>query len=278
MPARPGRGGREGRGPDLARNGAVTADQLDMAALLYAGPGSVLTGAAALRRHRLVAPPCARLDVLIPATRRRASHGFARLHRTSRLPELVAEAGPVLFALPPRAVADAVRGFTDLGKVRATVADAVQHGRCPLPRLAEELARGPVQGSARLRLALAEVAGGVRSAAEADLRDLILGAGLPLPMFNPGCSRAGSSSRSRLLVAGRRGGSRGGLARWHLSPAAWQRTMAPARADERPRHHRAPLHAAPDSYRTRRSRVGHRCRADCRQGEGAAGIRAVAAR
>jgi hypothetical protein len=35
----------------LAATGTVTIEQRQMAALLYAGPGAVLTGAAAVRRH-----------------------------------------------------------------------------------------------------------------------------------------------------------------------------------------------------------------------------------
>ena len=37
----------------LTVTGTVTQDQREMAALLYAGPRSLITGAAAVRRHRL---------------------------------------------------------------------------------------------------------------------------------------------------------------------------------------------------------------------------------
>jgi hypothetical protein len=163
----------------------ATDGQRDMAALLHGGPRSVLTGLAALRRHSGQARRTEMIDVLVPATTTRRDAGFARFHRTSRLPDRVCVAGEISFALPPRAVADAVRGLTDLREVRAIVSSVVQRGICPILRLAEELADGPVQGSARLRQALAEVADGVRSVAEADLRDLIAWAGLPVPLYNP---------------------------------------------------------------------------------------------
>ena len=47
-----------------------------------------------------------------------------------------------------------------------------------------ELEAGPSAGSALLRAALAEVADGVRSVAEADIRTLILRSDLPRPVFN----------------------------------------------------------------------------------------------
>src|SRR3984957_6003976 len=62
--------------------------------------------------------------------------------------------------------------------------DAVRRGRCRIDQLAEELAHAPVRQSAWLRRTLAEVADGVRSAAEGDLRSLIRAAGLPAPIFN----------------------------------------------------------------------------------------------
>jgi hypothetical protein len=94
-------------------------------------------------------------------------------------------AGPVRYTLLPRAVADAVRDMASLRDVRAVVADAVQRGRCPVGELAAELAEGQKPGSALFRVALAEVADGIRSTAEADLKDLLVKARLPMPLFNP---------------------------------------------------------------------------------------------
>jgi hypothetical protein len=68
--------------------------------------------------------------------------------------------------------------------VRAVVADAVQRHRCQVRDLSAELMAGPDIGSALFREALADVADGIRSAAEGDLKDLLARSGLPMPLFN----------------------------------------------------------------------------------------------
>lgn len=90
----------------LAMTGVPTADQRDMAALLYGGPRSVMTAAAALRRHGLRPPNTEAVDILVPAERSREDVSFVRIHRTARLPEAAYASGSVTFAAPARAVAD----------------------------------------------------------------------------------------------------------------------------------------------------------------------------
>jgi hypothetical protein len=210
----------------LAVTGTATAAQREVAALLYAGRASVMTGPAALRRHRIRAPETDLVDVLVPAASQRQSTAFARLHRTTLMPEMFCVQGAIRFTLAPRAVADTARGLVDLAEVRAVAADAVQKGHCRLDLLVAELAGGPMQGSARLRRALSEVAVGVRSAAEADLLDVIKRARLPAPMCNP-----------RLYIGRTLIGvpdywwQEAGVAaevdsrEWHLTPRDWERTM-----------------------------------------------------
>lgn len=169
----------------LAATGTPTSLQQEMAALLYAGSGSLITGPAALRCHHIGKAVPDRIDVLVPAARKRRDAGFIQLHRTTRMPVRSWQVGPVSYALLPRAVADAVRDMNSLRDVRALVADAVQRGRCPVPELAAELAEGQTSGSALFRAALADVAGGIRSVAEADLKDLLVRARIPMPLFNP---------------------------------------------------------------------------------------------
>ena len=78
----------------VATASALTSDQAAMAALLYAGPRALLTGAFAVRRHRLRCPGHRQVDVLVPAGVRVQSAGFARIIRTGRMPEdLLAPAG-----------------------------------------------------------------------------------------------------------------------------------------------------------------------------------------
>ena len=166
--------------------------QLQMAALLYAGDGSLLTGQAALLHHHIRRPVADAggsvaelIDVLVPVARQRRDAPFVRIHRTIRMPERSWQAGPLLIAPPARAVADTVRGLTSLREVRAVVADAVQQGRCEIRQLHAELRAGPNLGSTLFREALSDVADGIRSAAEADLKDLLAKSKLPMPLFNP---------------------------------------------------------------------------------------------
>jgi hypothetical protein len=169
----------------MAATGTPTTLQQEMAALLYAGSGSVITGPAALRCHHIGKAVPDLVDVLVPADRKRRDAGFVRLHRTTRMPGRIWQVGPVRYTLLPRAVADAARDMASLRDVRALVADAVQRGRCPVPELAAELTKGQKSGSALFRAALADVVEGIRSVAEADLKDLLVKARVPMPLFNP---------------------------------------------------------------------------------------------
>lgn len=168
----------------LTVTGQPTAQQRDMAALLYAGPVSAITGPAALISWGMTGVRARDVDVLVPHGCRRVSRQFVRVRRTRRMPPQVAFDGAIGYVLPARAVADTVRGLTSLGDVRAVVAGAVQQRVCKIELLAAELPAGPVAGTAAFRAVLAEVAAGVRSGPEADLRILILRARLPVPLFN----------------------------------------------------------------------------------------------
>jgi len=168
----------------IAATGTPTITQTQLAALLYAGQPSVITGPAALLLHHIGTAPSEFIDVLVPVTRERCNAAFVRLHRTMRMPDRAWRLGPLRYAPPARAVADAVRGMSVLRDVRAVVAEAVQRGHCKVHELSGELAAGPSVGSALFREALADVAEGIRSAAEGDLKDLLAGSGLPMPLFN----------------------------------------------------------------------------------------------
>ncbi len=84
----------------------------------------------------------------------------------------------------------------------------------------------PVRQSAWLRRALAEVADGIRSVAEGDLRDLIRAHGLPPPLFNARLY----SGRDFLAVADAWWPDAGVVVevdsrQWHLSPEDHDRTL-----------------------------------------------------
>ena len=211
----------------LSHNGGLTSAQQEVAATLYAGHGCVLTGMTALEVQGAQVPHSDFVDVLVPAQTQRRSAGFVRMQRTSRMPENPWLIGGIRYAPAARAVADAVRGQTDLSFVRSVVAGAVQQRKCSVRDLAAELQAGPRRGSGALRAALAEVADGIRSVAEGDLRKLIVKGRLPAPLYNP-----------RLFAGEEFIGSPdvwwpdAGVAcevdsrEWHLLPADWERTQA----------------------------------------------------
>jgi len=102
----------------LGLTGAPNLPQKEMAALLYAGPGSLITGPVALMHHGLRSPVVLEtVDLLVPAGRQRHSTGFVRLHRTYRLPSRFVASGPVRFVPVARAVADTARMLGDVRDV-----------------------------------------------------------------------------------------------------------------------------------------------------------------
>jgi very-short-patch-repair endonuclease len=208
-----------------------------------------VTGLAALRRYKLRVPDSRTVNVLISASRNRVATGFVVPHRTTRMPRRFGSDGPIRFAVPARAVADAARGLGKLSDVRAVAAAAVQQDSCTVAELAEELDNGPHRWSGRLRMALAEVQAGVRSAAEADLYDLIGRSGLPVPMFNPQLIVDG-----QLLAVPDAWWPQAGLVvevdsrEWHLAPADWEATMR--RHAQLTAHGVLVLHFSPRQIRT----------------------------
>jgi hypothetical protein len=228
--------------------------QWETAAVLHAGPQGLITGAAALRFYGFRQVPGQGgdiVDVLIPARCQRASGGCVRVHRTSRMPALWAM-GPSgrRYAYPARAVADAARWLGDLREVRALVGDAVQDGHCAVAQLADELRAGGTPHGALLRGVIAEVAEGVRSAPEAELRHLIIKAGMPAPLFNPklylpngnfiACPDAWWPEAGVAIEVDSR--------QWHLAPDDWERTMA--RHANLSQYGIVTLHVSPRQLRT----------------------------
>lgn len=249
----------------LAVTGRPTPVQKEVAAVLYAGRDtvlqagreSVLTGLAALRRHGLTVPATEKISVLIQAAHAsegRRSHAFVAVRPTVRMPAPVCYEGVVQWALPERALADAVPELHSFRQLRALVADAVQQRCCRLEVLEEELARGPRRGSAWLRRSLAEVTGGIRSGAEGDFGDLLRRSGLPMPMFN-----ARLYAGQTLIAIADAWWDEAGVAAeadsqaWHLLPDDWEYTMR--RHARMSAHGILVLHFSPAQIRTEPARV-----------------------
>jgi len=261
----------------LTVTGTPTRAQAEMAALRYAGPGSVITGIAALRRQGIRVRESKIITVLIPAGQVRVSRSFVQVWPTTRMPEFAMADGAIRFALAARAVADAARELGSFREVRAVTADAVQRRRCRLDELTEELARAPIRHSAWLRRALAEVAAGVQTVAEGDLRTLIKAAGLPVPRFNARLY----IGRTLLAVADAWWPDAGVVEvdsrEWHLSPDDWQRTLR--RHTAMSKHGIIVVHVTPQQIRTEAGQVAADIRTGLQSGRArpALGIRALAA-
>lgn len=165
--------------------GTVTPDQRQMAALLYAGPASVLTGAAAVRRHRLDCAGGNDVEVLVPVKSQVTGHGYVHVHRTARMPDSFLSTRRIRYAPLPRAAGDAARAMRKPEDVRALVSEVLHRSRdCGVNDLIEELEQGPHAGSAQLRAAISEVSEGIRSEAERDLKFCVDGSRLPTPLYN----------------------------------------------------------------------------------------------
>ncbi|MCG8921018.1 hypothetical protein [Lentzea sp. CC55] len=150
----------------LLHNGPPTPDQHLTAALLRAGPGAVVTGAEACRRHGLPARG-QEIHLLVPGSVRGSGRLIAE--RVYPVPPAVDVGGfPVVSCA--RAVVDACRRLRSADEATALVAAAIQKGRCSPSDLAAE-ARVNRYGTALVRAVLEEL-GRAESVAERDARRL----------------------------------------------------------------------------------------------------------
>ncbi|MFC3891864.1 hypothetical protein ACFOWZ_10260 [Lentzea rhizosphaerae] len=162
----------------LLHNGPPTRDQQVTAALLRAGPGAVLTGAEACRRHGLPARG-SEIHVLVPGSAR--GSGTLIVERASPMPRSTTIDGfPVVSAA--RAVVDACRQMRSADEATALVAAAIQKGRCTPGSLREE-ARTNRYGTKLVREVLKEL-GRAESVAERDARMLSRRIRLTKPHWN----------------------------------------------------------------------------------------------
>jgi hypothetical protein len=250
----------------LATIAPASAGQRELAALLRAGPRSVLTGMAALRRHGFKVPTANPINVVVPVDVRRQSTGFVQIQRSKRMPPEVCVADETRYALPARAVADAARSLRSGRDVRALVAQAIQQEWCSIEMLGVELEQGPVIGSAPLRAALAEVRDGIRSVPEGDLRVLLKRARIEIPVFN-----ARLYDGTVLVAVADAWWEEAGVAaevdskEYHYSAEDWQQTMR--RHDRLVAHGVLLLHFTPRQIRTAPDEVVAQIRAALASGQ-----------
>lgn len=146
-------GRRPMRAVYVERQGELDEDERLRAASIWAGRGTILTGAAALRLHVLTVrrlPPVTRF--LVPMSRRSRSSalGFATL-RTRRLPPCLIKRG-VAVARVERSLADAAR-WNELSPrdLKGLAISVLQRGLTTPDRLARELEEGGIDGTAAVR-------------------------------------------------------------------------------------------------------------------------------
>ncbi|RZL73608.1 MAG: hypothetical protein EOP32_36545 [Rhodococcus sp. (in: high G+C Gram-positive bacteria)] len=166
----------------LPQNGRPSFEQRALAALIFCGRNSVVTGRSALRCHGF-GSYSGDVDVLVEVDRRVQSTGFVKVERTSRMPDADVR-GSVACAPLPRALLDAARRCTTVDATRAMIAEVVQRGAVTADQLVVELEAGSGRGSAIPRIVLREMAANVHSVPKAHVRRLWMSSELPEMVFN----------------------------------------------------------------------------------------------
>ncbi|MDT4938840.1 MAG: hypothetical protein QOG80_2511 [Pseudonocardiales bacterium] len=196
------------------------------ASLVFAGPRSLLSGAAALADQglRCVGRESTVL-VLVPAQVRMRSVAWVRVRATHRMPHAALLPGPRRAPLA-RAVADLALERACLDDVRTLVAQAVRRNLCTVDELAAELEEGPRNRSAHLRVAITEVADGAWSAPEARAARALRAVHVPpfeqnarIDLPSGGCYHADFLWRDLRAVL------EIDSVEHHLDPREWRRTM-----------------------------------------------------
>lgn len=150
------------------------------AALVYAGPGAVLSGTYAMRSHGVDVPVTDEVLVLAPAGRRVSSQAFLTVERTTRLPEPVWSAGLPVAPLV-RATLDAARRESDRHRLGVLLHAPLRARRCTVADLRAELDAGSQRGSAAVRALLTDDALRVVPVTLGLARRLLRDAFLPMP-------------------------------------------------------------------------------------------------
>jgi hypothetical protein len=165
--------------------GALTMHHRTRAALLYAGPESMVNDLCALRTHRMAYLPDDPFSrVLVHAHVQRSSRDFVVLRRTTRLPRPLSVGGLPVVPLA-RALCEFGARHPDERDSFAVVAAALQKGRVRLDALVQEIERSPNRGRPKLVRIAEKLGAGVRSAPEGDFRRLVMRSRiLPQPLWN----------------------------------------------------------------------------------------------
>lgn len=170
----------------LLHNSTPSERERLLAALLYAGPQSMVTGATACRQYGLRVPvtfPAHEVHLLLPQRHRALSSEYVIVERTWRLPSPHVR-GNIPLAPLRRAVTDATRRMRTEEPIGELLVEAIQRGRCSPEVISAELDRGTKRGTALPRRLLAEWLD-LRSVAEARAKELSKRLPVPPSHWNP---------------------------------------------------------------------------------------------
>lgn len=211
----------------LNHRGTPTRRERFLAALLFCGDEAVLTGLSALALHGVrAAQRAGEVHVLVPAESHRSSHDFVVVQRTRRTP-VAGRVNGLPVAGIARSVVDACRRLREKDAVRELVAEVIQRRMCSVSELHAEVRDGARQRSALSRRVLGEMDAGVRSVAEIRAREVIAAQGIAAPAWNvslwsdQGQFIGTPDAYWEAVAAALQIDSM----RWHLGPAAYQKTQ-----------------------------------------------------
>lgn len=152
----------------------LTLRRRQIAALLFAGPGTSITGLAAAELHGLrSAGPVTRIDVLTSPNRARRKDAFVVVRPTTLVDTETVTRGPIRFVSAARACVDAACELRSNTARSSLFIEAVQKKTCSVDDLAEWLHRLRTRDVAGLARALDDAASGAWSLPEARLLDLM---------------------------------------------------------------------------------------------------------
>lgn len=155
----------------LLSNGEPTERQWQIAALVYAGEGAMLTGLGGARLYGIRSGDAPMtVHVLIPEPRRVLSTPKIVIERTRRVPAAITRDGLAVAPLV-RCLTDWARRVKRLSTIAAVLAEAVRRGMVQAEALRQELDQGCRKGSAAPRRVMQAVEDGVWSAAEYEVRE-----------------------------------------------------------------------------------------------------------
>lgn len=216
----------------LAQAGPPSRRQLMRSALLYSTSdrtrGALLTGTAALELYgvrRL--PRQSRIHVLVPCDSMRTSTGHVVIERTPRMPGQVIRDG-MSCAPFVRALMDSARRSEEVDEVRAVLAEAVQRRFCTPRQILEEVSDGPTRRSRLAHLVALEIGDGVRSPAEAWMREALIRFRVPPPRWNAVLRDSATAKVIAVPDALWTGSclvAEVDSRNYHLSPEDWRRTQ-----------------------------------------------------